>query len=108
MSRKQPSKKLTFGKYKGKTLDWLKQNDFGYYTWAKENISWFDDWLKDAQPSKPARKKGGRKLGVSLHRYLIERLDVLNKEETKAPRVKKNPHIEDDDTAPWDDPKIPY
>jgi len=29
--------KLQFGKHKGKTLEWLEENDKGYLNWAKEN-----------------------------------------------------------------------
>jgi hypothetical protein len=30
--------KLKFGKYKGKTIDWIKENDINYYEWASKNI----------------------------------------------------------------------
>lgn len=28
---------IPYGKYKGKTLEWLEKNDKGYLKWAKEN-----------------------------------------------------------------------
>ena len=28
-----------FGKYKGKTFEWVKENDESYWSWAKENIN---------------------------------------------------------------------
>ena len=30
---------FTFGKYKGKSYQWVKQNEPSYYYWAQENIS---------------------------------------------------------------------
>ena len=32
---------IGFGKYKGKTKDFVKKNDIGYFTWAKENVKNF-------------------------------------------------------------------
>lgn len=32
---------LTFGKYRGKTLEWVQQNDPGYWQWMKENVKGF-------------------------------------------------------------------
>ncbi len=34
--------KLKFGKYKGKTISWIKENDINYYDWASKNIPNFD------------------------------------------------------------------
>jgi hypothetical protein len=39
-SNKTP-KVLSFGKYKGRTKDWVKENDINYYNWAAENIKNF-------------------------------------------------------------------
>jgi hypothetical protein len=36
------SKKITFGKYKGKSIDWIKQNDAGYIKWCLDNIKGFE------------------------------------------------------------------
>lgn len=32
---------VKFGKYYGKTKEWIKENDIGYYNWACENITNF-------------------------------------------------------------------
>ena len=32
------SKMLSFGKYKGRELDWVKEHDPSYYEWAASNI----------------------------------------------------------------------
>lgn len=32
---------IQFGKYKGKTYKWLKENDPHYFTWAEENVEGF-------------------------------------------------------------------
>ena len=29
---------MPFGKYKGKTLGWIKKNDLGYFQWAAEQL----------------------------------------------------------------------
>jgi hypothetical protein len=29
---------INFGKYKGNTLEWIKNNDYGYYTWLITKI----------------------------------------------------------------------
>jgi len=36
-------KVFTFGKYRGKTFDWVKANDSYYWNWAKENIKGFKE-----------------------------------------------------------------
>lgn len=30
--------KINFGKYKGKTINWIKNNDSSYYDWGCKNI----------------------------------------------------------------------
>jgi hypothetical protein len=30
--------KLPFGKYKGKTINWIKENDTSYYNWLESNV----------------------------------------------------------------------
>jgi len=32
---------IKFGKYKGKTYNWVYQNDLGWMTWAFENVAGF-------------------------------------------------------------------
>ena len=32
---------IQFGKYKGKTYRWLKENDPHYFAWAEENVEGF-------------------------------------------------------------------
>jgi hypothetical protein len=43
---------ITFGKYKGKTLNWIEDNDLTYYTWMENNVKNFDKLL-----SKNKKKK---------------------------------------------------
>ena len=46
--------KFTFGKYKGKTLEWVFDSDFPYLFWCYGNIKWFqikltiskDKWVR--------------------------------------------------------------
>lgn len=33
---------LKFGKYRGKTLEWVLEHDVEYIEWAREEIEWFD------------------------------------------------------------------
>ena len=33
---------VSFGKFKGQTYDWIKQNQPRYYEWASENIKGFN------------------------------------------------------------------
>lgn len=40
-SSSAPAKVMKFGKYKGQTTEWIKQNDPRYYEWALENIRGF-------------------------------------------------------------------
>ena len=40
---------LTFGKYKGKTVDWIAENEPGYIVWLQENdVCVVDDEIYDA------------------------------------------------------------
>ena len=39
--------KLTFGKHKGETLQWVLKENPLYILWASENIDWFNQMLKD-------------------------------------------------------------
>lgn len=32
---------VPFGKYKGKTIDWLRENDENYLEWLRENVKGF-------------------------------------------------------------------
>lgn len=34
-----PEYEMNFGKYKGQTLEWIKENDKKYFDWMKENIT---------------------------------------------------------------------
>jgi hypothetical protein len=43
---------ITFGKYKGKTLKWIEENDLPYYNWMENNVKNFDKLL-----SKNKKKK---------------------------------------------------
>jgi len=35
-------KVMWIGKYKGKTAEWIEENDYGYHKWALENIKGYD------------------------------------------------------------------
>jgi hypothetical protein len=37
-----PDDEMKFGKYRGKPLKWVKENDEGYWNWAIDNIPNFD------------------------------------------------------------------
>lgn len=44
--------KLTFGKHRGRTIEWIEKSDPNYLNWARENIAGF----KDVCPAKPKSK----------------------------------------------------
>jgi hypothetical protein len=33
---------ITFGKFKGKPLSWVKENERNYWDWCRGNLDWFD------------------------------------------------------------------
>ena len=37
---------MSFGKHKGQPLEWVRDNDPGYWEWAKENIAGFKQTIK--------------------------------------------------------------
>lgn len=39
---------ITFGKYKGKPMKWVRDNDPSYWEWCAENINWFAAAVKKA------------------------------------------------------------
>ena len=42
-----PDNQMKFGKYKGKELKWVKDNDRGYWDWAIDNVAGFDRLAKE-------------------------------------------------------------
>jgi hypothetical protein len=56
--------RLTFGKYKGRALEWVREHDEGYFAWAVANVSGFqrlaarsseNEERKSALPDHPQR-----------------------------------------------------
>jgi hypothetical protein len=43
IEKEKKSKKITFGKYKGKSIDWIRQNDDKYIDWCLDNIKGFEN-----------------------------------------------------------------
>jgi hypothetical protein len=36
---------MQFGKHSSKTIEWVMENDEGYFNWATENVTWFAERL---------------------------------------------------------------
>jgi hypothetical protein len=63
--------RLTFGKYKGRSLEWLREHDEGYLAWAVANVSGFSRLAeqsaenaerKSALPAHPQRQSKTERL----------------------------------------------
>lgn len=40
---------MTVGKYKGKSLSWIEENDYNYFEWAMNNMSWLVEKAKKSR-----------------------------------------------------------
>lgn len=67
---------MNFGKHKGKTLDWIVENDFGY-------AEWLYNWLLHKAPNLSDRK-------TSYEFYLTEMMQEL-RDSYKIGHPWKNP-----------------